>query len=614
MTRAVDLTSVAIGLAADGYRVLPLRPGGKVPTLEDWPHQATSDIATVAAWWTSKPSANVGVATGSGLVVIDVDEGGEATLHALESTLGELPKTRRVVTAHGGEHRYFRVPQDVEIPNSVRRVLGPGLDVRGDGGQVVGPGSVVDGNPYVVTVHDTEADLPAAWLAKLVGTAGGPRAMLSAPAAAIGEGMRDDTLFRLGCAMRDKGIGATAIYRALAAENAERCQPPLDDADVRRIASSAAKYVAGELPGRVGRPGVTAPAAIGEIGMTSAADVAPENVDFLWTGRIPLGMVTVVVGPGGDGKSLLMGGKVAAAVTTGHLPGLLLGQPANVAICSAEDHRASVIIPRLMAAGADLSRIWFPGWRQDDGTLDDIAIDGQVAALEAALREHDVRLLVIDTVVAHMPAEHDSYKEQHVRRVLKPLAHMAERLDCAVVGIMHLNRRESHEVLTRISGSGGFGNLARSVLIVSRDPKLPADDPARFLAHGKSNLGALAATVSWRIESDEVPFEGGTISTARVVWNGEVGTTARELLADGGAGSPTKLHQEIEDFLREQVLGRGPVDASAVLAEARERGLVDKTVRRAFAAMGGVSAPLAGSGSDKRFWTLYGRAPVDGDQ
>jgi hypothetical protein len=80
-----------------------------------------------------------------------------------------------------------------------------------------------------------------------------------------------------------------------------------------------------------------------------------------------------------------------------------------------------------------------------------------------ALVTGQVRVLVVDTVVAHIPSAHDSYKEQHVRAVLKPLARMAERCGIAVVGVMHLNRRETRDVLTRISGSGGFGSLARSV-------------------------------------------------------------------------------------------------------------------------------------------------------
>jgi hypothetical protein len=83
--RAVlDLTPVAIGLAADGYRVLPLRPGSKVPILDDWPDRATEDIGTIVKWWTSRPSCNVGVATGKGLVVIDVDvKGAEDGFRAL---------------------------------------------------------------------------------------------------------------------------------------------------------------------------------------------------------------------------------------------------------------------------------------------------------------------------------------------------------------------------------------------------------------------------------------------------------------------------------------------------------------------------------------------------
>ena len=254
--RALDLTPVAIGLAADGYRVLPLRPGGKVPTLEDWPNQATSDIATVVSWWTSRPSSNVGIATGAGLLVIDVDVKGDvdgyATLAALEAELGELPDTRRIRTPSGGEHRCFRVPPDVRIGNV--GILGSGIDVRGDGGQVVGPGSVVDGRTYTVIGHEVEANLPAAWLERLTqpanGTGTGADGERYSVPRRIPSGSIDVELTRVAGSLRAMGMSPAEIAPTLAIVNQERAEGSTHGPrDFERIADSIGRKPAGELPG-----------------------------------------------------------------------------------------------------------------------------------------------------------------------------------------------------------------------------------------------------------------------------------------------------------------------------------------------------------------------------
>src|ERR1700694_5949695 len=105
-TAAPDVRSAARGYAADGVRVVPLRAGSKVPALKDWPNAATADVAKVDQLFA--PGSNVGIATGRGLLVIDLD-GDDAphSLAGLEEQLGALPTTRTVETASGGHHLYF---------------------------------------------------------------------------------------------------------------------------------------------------------------------------------------------------------------------------------------------------------------------------------------------------------------------------------------------------------------------------------------------------------------------------------------------------------------------------------------------------------------------------
>jgi len=139
----------ALALAAQGFRVFPLRPMGRTPLLTGWQLSASVDSERVRAmWWDPVMGAaqpyNVGVATGGGLVVLDIDmkngKDGERSLRLLEMLNDTLPATFTVRTPSGGRHLYFK--SEGPIGNSVSRIA-EGIDLRGEGGFVVGPGSVV---------------------------------------------------------------------------------------------------------------------------------------------------------------------------------------------------------------------------------------------------------------------------------------------------------------------------------------------------------------------------------------------------------------------------------------------------------------------------------------
>lgn len=168
-----------------GWRVLPLhnmvngrcscgntadpdhdrRQGGKHPLHGKWQEKATTNPDTITGWWRYRPNANVGIGTGeaSGIFVLDVDpdNGGMETLEKLEAEHGTLPATWAVETGSGGLHYYFQWP-GFDLRNSAGK-LGPGLDTRGNGGQVVAPPSVSGKGPYVSSKTPVIAEAPA-WL------------------------------------------------------------------------------------------------------------------------------------------------------------------------------------------------------------------------------------------------------------------------------------------------------------------------------------------------------------------------------------------------------------------------------------------------------------------
>lgn len=145
----------ALAYAHRGWRVVPIKPGEKRPALNAWQDAATTDPELIADWWSHWPDHGIGIATGSAshLFVLDVDvsdgKPGEDTLADLVATHGPLPDTVETITGTGGRHLYFAWPDGQVISNDAGVRLGPGLDIRGEGGQVLAPPTIhPNGTPY----------------------------------------------------------------------------------------------------------------------------------------------------------------------------------------------------------------------------------------------------------------------------------------------------------------------------------------------------------------------------------------------------------------------------------------------------------------------------------
>ena len=249
------LLVAALAHAARAWPVFPLTPRSKVPLPGSRGHlDATTDVATITAWWQQQPDCNIGIATGptSGLLVVDVDPGGEESLHELEQQGLTLPETLTVRTPRSGWHYYYQYPTGLDIRNSAGK-LGPGLDVRADGGYAVTSPSYVLDPGKIDGGYVTETDLPPAqpppWLVDRlvalqtpVGEAAHRQAAMEG---AIPEGQRDDALTSIGGRLRAQGAEHDAILAALHEHNA-RCEPPLPAQDVEKIARSVCRYPRGD--------------------------------------------------------------------------------------------------------------------------------------------------------------------------------------------------------------------------------------------------------------------------------------------------------------------------------------------------------------------------------
>ena len=251
---ALALWDAAVLHAAHGLPVLPVRPGSKSPLTRHGLLDASPDLGVIDAWWTRHPDANVAVAIPPGRAVVDVDprNGGDATLAALESRYGPLPHTVTALTGGGGRHFWLLLP-DGMTAKSCGDALGPGVDVKAQGGYVVVPSSLhASGRPYTYAAGCELGVVPIAtapaWVVELLRKSASPEGRtLATPRHLKGVG-RNVELTRRAGSYRARGVEIDELTTRLVADNRALCAPPLDLDEVRRLANSVGHYPAGEEP------------------------------------------------------------------------------------------------------------------------------------------------------------------------------------------------------------------------------------------------------------------------------------------------------------------------------------------------------------------------------
>jgi len=219
---------------------------------------------------------------------------------------------------------------------------------------------------------------------------------------------------------------------------------------------------------------------------TTAADVDPKPVRWLVRPLIPLAATTLLGGPEGLGKSTLWV-HWAAAATHGALDGDM-NEPTNVLVMANEDAPEYTIVPRLMAAGADLTRVHFVDAVSADGMRSSVVMPMDTDRMLDAIDKFNARLVIVDPLVSIIDSSLDSHKDASVRQALDQMNRLASTGGATVLGIVHLNKGSSTFVLDRVLGSRAFTAAARAVIFLLDDPD---DDTGqqRLVFQTKSNLG-----------------------------------------------------------------------------------------------------------------------------
>ncbi len=390
--------------------------------------------------------------------------------------------------------------------------------------------------------------------------------------------------------LREAGIQAVAV------ELPAKLGPKGDVDDLHRWEGPGLGEVLAALPELPA--GDTAPAPGSGLIVTTLADVEPEDVRWLWRDRIPLGKLTLMVGDPGDGKSYLSMAMAAALTRGAALPeGDMPDGPAHVLLANYEDGLADTIRKRADLLGADVRRLHvIEGTRDKEGRPRPFDT-GDLPNLESELdRRPDIRLLVVDPVVSLVGGSVDNYRDNEIRAALNPLVAMASRRRIAVLGIMHLRKGEASRAIYRVSGSGGYVALARSVLLVAQDP----ESGRRAIAHIKSTLATKTEPLEFRIADSGIEWLGVAPELS-----------AERLLGPGPSESPS-VRDAAEAFLIEE-LTPGPQPARDLFAGAEEQGIAKRTLERAKSQLGIIACKRheagGGRGAGAWEWMLPG---IDG--
>ena len=277
-----------------------------------------------------------------------------------------------------------------------------------------------------------------------------------------------------------------------------------------------------------------------------ADQVARKWVEWLWEQRVPKGMFSLVVGKPGQGKSLWAAYLAAELSKTG-----------DVIFSNREDPLAQVIRPRLEAAGARLNRVHF---------FEKTTLPEDLEVLEAMIRTVKAKAVILDPIAAHLTPS--MFNDQDVRKALTPVAKMAERTGCAVIGVSHTVKYISLKAhpLTAVGGSGGgLTGAARAIFAFGVDP---ADKDQRALVPLKFNLGPMPLSMTF--ELDEIEFLDDKDRLEAVagrlvkVSDSEVINAMAVLAGIGGDGSGGKTAEKREaaaEWLTNYLsLGRRPVN------------------------------------------------------
>lgn len=345
-------------------------------------------------------------------------------------------------------------------------------------------------------------------------------------------------------------------------------------------------------------------------------DTTPEGAPPTSHGRIPLYSLAIAAGGPGLGKSQFAVW-MTARITQGELPGELYGKPRPVVYAAAEDSWSYTIAPRLIAAGADMDLVFHVSVKDDEHLHARLTLPIDTSLLAREAERYSVALLVMDPLLSYIDKGVNDYRAAEVRQALEPLIEAADRHHFTILGLAHFTKSGAADPLSRVAGSGAFGQLIRCLIAFAKEEG-EQDAESRFvMSLEKNNLGRVGLpSHEYAIHPVTVQTDEGPSYVSRFVLGPETTTSVREVMRD--EASPDANRGETNEtvlWLRGYLTDQGGMDLAADVKKAAHKdGISESSLQRARKKLG-VVMRQSGFGKNRRSeWSLPGAHPEDGDE
>ncbi|GAA4756007.1 AAA family ATPase [Gordonia alkaliphila] len=296
--------------------------------------------------------------------------------------------------------------------------------------------------------------------------------------------------------------------------------------------------------------------------ITLGSAVQPKRIVWWEEHWIPSAALTLLAGREGLGKSTIAVHWAARETRAGRY----------VIYLHSEDSREHTVVPRLLAAGADLTKVIFLDVETEFSDTGTVILPYDLEQLEDLITDYGVTFIVLDAATSAMSSTLSGKDDRQVRQYLEPLSQLAGRRDIVILGLVHFGKRDGADSGKLILGSIAWSQVARSVLSVALDP----DSGKLVVTNTKGNLAPRTRSVEAHIVSTPITIDGEQTEIGVIEWLGETTADARDYLS----GEDGQSNRDVDDWLTEY-LKDGRQKANEIFQAADANGFSKDQVKRA---------------------------------
>jgi putative DNA primase/helicase len=325
---------------------------------------------------------------------------------------------------------------------------------------------------------------------------------------------------------------------------------------------------------------------------TLASDIEPEPLEWLWQDKIPAGKITLFAGQPDCGKSLAMLDFVARITKGRDFPDGTPNPhgPKRVLLAATEDDLKSTLIPRLIAAEADLTKVVIlrrvvvrsEAKQKTKRRMLQLAEDSKL--LKLTLRNNsDIAVVALDPISSYFGGC-DPNKDKEVRPVMEAIADACESSKTAFVGIIHNNKRGDADAIGKILGASSIVGVSRAVWGFARDKEKKGE---YYMSLVKGNLARKRSGMKYQIVDATVVIDGKSEILPRTDWLGESEESADEVLQKNReAGEKHDSKIDVAKALIQAELEKQPRLAREMFSTGEKQNVSEETMRRAYRELG----------------------------